>query len=108
MASVLQLDIFGGEDPVLKAGEFMAENRMKDGTMKRVVAKKLGDRFHYHKQEGRYWLTKSDSGVLITSARTIKLLKELLQEPEFFDEVLTRERAAAAVNRWANKYRYKV
>ena len=99
---IRQLDIFGNEDPVLKKGEFIAELRMKDGSTKRVVAKKLNDDFHYHKEDGLYWMTKTSSGVLITSSKTIKALKELIQEPEFFDDTLTRERIAQALNRWAN------
>lgn len=108
MADILQLDIFGNADPMLKKGEFMATHRMKDGSTKRVVAKQMVDGFHYHKEDGRYWLTKTSSGVLITSATKLKSLKELVQEPEFFDETITRERIAEAVNRWGNRNFWKV
>lgn len=108
MGDTVQLDIFGNEDPVPKKGEAVFSHAMKDGTTKRVVGKPLNEHFHYHKEDGRYWLTKSSSGVMITSARTVKLLKELMQEPEFFDEVLTRERIAQAVNRWGNSKGWKV
>ena len=108
MADIVhQLDIFGNEDPVLKGKEFIAELRMKDGSTKRVVAKPLTDELHYHKEDGLYWLTKTSSGVLITSAKTIKALKELIQEPEFFDEPMTREGIIAAVNRWGNRRGWK-
>ena len=106
--TIRQVDIFGNEDPVLKRGEFMAELRMKDGSTKRVVAKKLNEDFHYHKEQGIYWMTKTSSGVLITSSKTVKALKELMQEPEFFDIPLTRERIAQAVNRYMNAKGWKV
>lgn len=106
--TIRQLDIYGNEDPVLKGKEFMAELSMKDGSTKRVVAKPLTDELHYYKEDGLYWLTKTSSGVLITSSKTIKALKELIQEPEFFDEPMTREGIATAVNRWANSRGWRV
>ena len=107
MGDIVQLDIFGNEDPMLKKGEQIYQHSMKDGTIKRVAGKPMGEHFHYHKEAGRYWLTKNSSGVLITSSKTIKALKELVQEPEFFDETLTRERIAQAVNRWGNSKEWR-
>ena len=97
------------EDNVqLKRGEEIFVLRMKDGSKKKVAGKRLSPDFHYHKENGLYWMTKTSSGVLITSARTIKALKELTAEPEFFDKELTPERIIQAVNRWGNKYKWKV
>lgn len=107
MADPVQLDIFGNEDPILKKGEAIFTHAMKDGTTRRVAGKPLNEHFHYHKEGDRYWLTKSSSGVMITSSKTIKALKELVQEPEFFDDVLTREGIARAVNRWGNRRGWK-
>lgn len=101
--TIRQLDIYGNQDPVLKGKEFMAELSMRDGSTKRVVAKKLTDQLFYHKEDGLFWLSKAPSGVLITSSRTLKAIKELIQEPEFFDEPMTREGIAAAVSRWGNR-----
>lgn len=78
-------------------------NRMKDGTWRCwYKAKTMPGRpkFHYHHSEYAYWLTHSQSGVLITSARRLKDLKVLLQEPEFLEEKLVPSKLKDAVVRW--------
>lgn len=104
--TIRQLDIYGNEDPVLKKNEIMVELHMRDGSRKRVLSKKLTDHLSYRKENDRFWLTKTSSGVLITSSKTLKLLRELIQEPEFFDEPMSRERIADAVIRWGQKHRW--
>ena len=44
MGDIVQLDIFGNEDPILKKGEKIYQHSMKDGTVKRVVGVARMDR----------------------------------------------------------------
>ena len=82
--------------------------KMKDGTVREVEGTKLNDRFHYHKAENTYWLTHTPSGQLVTSAKKVKLLRELVNEPEFFDDQLTISRLYEAYCRWGNRHFWAV
>ena len=77
--------------------------RMNDGTIKEVEGTKLSNDFHYHKQDNLFWLTHTRSGRLVTSAKKLKSLKELINEPEFFDEKLDVKRLHDAYVRWGNR-----
>lgn len=81
--------------------------KMKDGSVKEVEGTKLTDQFHYHKDEGLYWLTHTPSGMLVTSAKRVKSLKELINEPEFFDD-LTVKSMFEAYKRWTQRNQWKM
>jgi hypothetical protein len=68
-----------------------------------VHGKKLTQDFHYHKEDNLYWCTHTPTGLLLTSSKTIKSIKALLAEPEFFDEHLTIPRMFQAYRRYANQ-----
>lgn len=76
---------------------------MRDGTVEEVEGTKLSDSFHYHKQDNIFWLTHTPSGRFVTSAKKLKSLKELINEPEFFDEKLTVTGLYEAYRRWGNR-----
>lgn len=78
---------------------------MKDGSKKVVTGTQLRPGFNYHKDEdsGLYFLDHEKTGRYIASAVKVKELKELLQEPEFFDEKLTIRKIHAAKVRWTKK-----
>lgn len=82
--------------------------RMKDGSVEEVEGTKLNDNFHYHKSENLYWLTHTPSGRLVTSAKKVKSLRELINEPEFFDDNLTVTAMHKAYVRWANRNMWKM
>jgi hypothetical protein len=78
-------------------------HKMKDGSIKYVDGKALNQAWHYHKQDGKYWLTHTPSGKLMTNAKTLKALKELLQEPEFFSSQITIMGLWEALHRFGNR-----
>lgn len=80
---------------------------MKDGSTKEVTGTPIGVDFFYHKEDGRYWLTHIKSGKLVTSARTVKLLRELANEPEFFGDLTVRGLYKAYI-RWADRNNWKI
>ena len=102
------------------------KHKMKDGSIREVVGTPLSSDWHYHKERivtgqrervdkhtkrtevidethDAYWLTHTPSGKFLTSAQTVKSLKELVNEPEFFDEKLTMKRLLQAYGRWINR-----
>ena len=83
------------------------KHRMKDGTVELVEGTRLTDLFHYHQQDGLYWLTHTPSGMFVTSAKKVKSLRELIQEPEFFDDITVMGVHRAYV-RWAQRNSWKV
>lgn len=81
-------------------------SRMKDGTWRCWANAKVmpgRPKFHYHNADGRFWLTHTQSGVLIATSDRLKKLKLLVQEPEFMEEKLKPRELAKAVNRWQNQ-----
>lgn len=82
--------------------------RMKDGSVSEVEGTRLTDEFHYHKSDGLFWLTHTKSGMFVTSSKKLKSLKELINEPEFFDDRITIEALYKAYIRWADRNRWKV
>lgn len=79
--------------------------RMKDGTMKPVAGMQLRPGLNYHKDPdtGLYFLDSEKTGTYIATATKLKELKELIQEPEFFEEPLTVRNILEAVIRWTKK-----
>lgn len=81
-------------------------NRMKDGAWRCWANAKVmpgRPKFHYHNADARFWLTHTQSGVLIATSDRLKKLKLLVQEPEFLEEKLDPKKLAVAVNRWQNQ-----
>lgn len=62
-------------------------------------------RWFYHKRDNRYWLTHEPTGLFLASAPTVKALRELINEPEFFGKDITK--LVDAVSRWNNKIGWK-
>ena len=81
---------------------------MKDGSVQVVEGTRLTDQFHYHSQDGLYWLTHTPSGRFLTSAKKVKSLRELINEPEFFEDRITIESLFKAYVRWGNRMGWKV
>lgn len=78
----------------------------KDGTKTTVKGTTLREgRWFYYKRDNRYWLTHEPTGLFLASAPTVKALRELINEPEFFQEDITK--LVDAVNRWNNKIGWK-
>lgn len=80
---------------------------MRDGSVELVEGTRLNDLFHYHSQDGLYWLTHTPSGRFITSSKKVKSIRELINEPEFFEEI-TVTNLYRAYQRWINRNSYKV
>lgn len=96
-------------DPVqLKKGYQWRIIPMKDGTGREVMAKDLNKDFFVYEEDGAFWLTHTKTGGMVTSGRTQKSLRELLQEPEFFEEPLSSPNLAKAINRWGNRHNWNV
>ena len=103
MEFTVQLEMFDNQ-PKLSRGQKLYQHTMKDGTVLSIAGTPINDRFHYHKsQDNTYWLTHTETGKFVTSAKKVKSLKALVQEPEFFDEEISPRRLAEAVNRFFNR-----
>lgn len=79
---------------------------LRNNTTEQVQGTSLREgRWFYHKQNNRYWLTHEPTGLFLASAPTVKALRELINEPEFFGKDITK--LVDAVSRWNNKIGWK-
>lgn len=79
---------------------------LRDHTTEQVQGTSLREgRWFYFKQNNRYWLTHEPTGLFLASAPTVKALRELINEPEFFGKDITK--LVDAVSRWNNKIGWK-
>lgn len=78
---------------------------LRNHTTEQVQGTRLREHWFYHKRDNRYWLTHEPTGLFLASAPTVKALRELINEPEFFQEDITK--LADAVSRWNNKIGWK-
>lgn len=78
---------------------------LRNHTTERVQGTRLRDYWFYFKRDNRYWLTHEPTGLFLASAPTVKALRELINEPEFFGKDITK--LADAVSRWNNKIGWK-
>lgn len=102
------------------------KHHMREGTYEERPGVALNDEYHYdkrtitlavnsgkNKETGRqevkevkntaFYLTHTETGMLVTSSRTLKALKMLLQEPEFHQEDPSVEDLYTAYTRWFNR-----
>lgn len=81
--------------------------RMEDGQYKTVEGYVFNEQWGIDKREsGRFILTHIPTGCFVDSSRTMKFLKLMIQEPEFFDEV-SKETIGAlgkAISRYRNEH----
>lgn len=78
---------------------------MRDGSFKDVEGTVLREGLHYHKDEETklFFLTHDKTGKYIASSNRLKEIKELIQEPEFFDDTITLRGLLDAKTRWMNR-----
>ena len=86
------------------------EIRMDDGPNKTVEGYVFNEQWGIDKRAtGRFVLTQIPTGCFVDSSRTMKFLKLMIQEPEFFDEV-NKETIGAlskAISRYRNEHGWK-
>ena len=83
--------------------------RMYDGSIGyHDNGKALNKDWWYRKEDAVFFCTHTKSGRLLTSAKTLKSLKALLAEPEFFDETPSVARLQQAYLRWARRSNWNV
>lgn len=78
---------------------------LRNHTTEQVQGTRLRPCWFYHKRDNRYWLTHEPTGLFLASAPTVKALRELINEPEFFQKDITK--LADAVSRWNNRIGWK-
>lgn len=79
--------------------------RKDDGTWPEVEGYVFNEQWGIDKRaNGRYVLTHIPTGCFVDSSRTLKFLKLMVQEPEFFDEVdkTTIKSLSKAISRFRN------
>ena len=86
--------------------EFTITLKNGESATVRGVRLREGVWFYHKGEDGRYYLDHEPTGRFLTSAKTVKALKELINEPEFFGNEFIA--LFDAVNRWNNRYHYKV
>ena len=74
---------------------------LKNGDTEVVSGGRLRENWAYYRRNNRYWLTHEPTGLFLASAPTVKALRELINEPEFFGDDI-RE-LPKAVDRWNNR-----
>lgn len=84
---------------------------MKNGEPQEVEGYVVNEVWGIDKRANNYYvLTYIPNGCLVDSARTIKFLKMLVQEPEFFDfdgTPKTCDKLVTAISRYRNEHGWK-